>query len=126
MNWKKALGFGVLVWIIMFVVISILVAYQIVPAGGEPMVASLAMMVLSLVLVYLFVRLYVAPKSAKEAIWYGVVFAVVGIILDFVISQRFAPGMFASVVYWLSYLLMIFVPILAVKKMPVVEPAPQQ
>jgi len=125
LNWKKALGFGVLVWIIMFVVISTLVAYQVVPSGGGSTMMSIAMVVVSLVIVYLFAQFFVAPKSPTEAMQYGLVFAVVGIILDLLVSQRFAPGMFASVVYWVNYILMIFVPLLVVKKMPAVEPAPQ-
>ena len=117
MSWKKALGFGALIWAIMFVVVSILVAYGFVASGGGSTLFSWLLAILSLVVTYV-AAMYIAPKSSMEAIQYGLVFAVVGIILDFLISQRFAPGMFSSVPYWVTYVLMVFVPLLGVKKMP--------
>ena len=113
-NWKKALGFGALIWIIMFVVISALVAYG-APSGGLSMTWNVVVTVISLAVAYLCAR-NVAPKSYSVALGYGLVFAAVGIILDFLISQRFAPGMFSSMAYWVSYILLVFVPLLAVKK----------
>jgi hypothetical protein len=121
MNFKKALGFGVLIWIVMFVVVSIFVAYKMVASGGGSTIFSILMIILTLVLTYVVAR-YVAPKSHMDAIKYGLIFAVVGIVLDFLISQRFAPGMFSSVSYWVNYILMVFVPMLAVKKNPVQVP----
>ena len=115
MNWKKSLGFGALIWAIMFVVISFLVAYKLVESGGGSTVMSVVLIIVSLVLAYLFAK-NVSPKNMTEAMSYGLTFAVVGIVLDFIISQRFAPGMFNSVYYWISYVLMVFVPMLAVKK----------
>ena len=71
--------------------------------------------VISLVAVY-FCAKNIAPKNYLEAIEYGLIFAVVGVILDFLISKRFAPDIFISVSYWVSYILVILVPLLTVKK----------
>jgi hypothetical protein len=129
MNWKKALGFGALIWVIMFVVISVFVAYGAV-SGNLSMTFGVAATVISLVVAYFAAR-NLAPKNYSFALGYGLIFAVVGIILDFLISQKFAPDIFSSVPYWLNYVLLVLVPILAVKKVPaqVVESAqvqPQQ
>jgi hypothetical protein len=113
MNWKKAIGFGVLVWIVMFVVISAFVSYGITSGMTMTVVAT----AVSLVVAYVAAR-NIAPESYGMALWYGLVFAAVGIVLDFLISQRFAPGMFSNVSYWVNYLLVVLVPMLAVKKMP--------
>jgi len=114
MNWKKALMFGALVWIIMFVVVSIFIAYG-APSGSLSMTLNIIVTVIGLVAVYLVVR-YLAPQSYSIAIQYGLVFAVIGVVLDFLISQKFAPGMFSSIFYWVSYVLVVLVPLLAVKK----------
>jgi len=111
MNWKKALGFGALIWVIMFIVISALVGYGL----SDNAMFTMAVTVISLVVAYLAAR-NLAPGSQAKAIQYGLIFAVVGIVLDFLISQRFAPDMFSSAYYWLSYVLIVLVPLLAVKK----------
>lgn len=121
MNWKKALGFGILVWIIMFVVVSILVAYKMSQGTSFSVITT----IVTLVAAYLLAR-NIAPKSSGQAIQYGLVFAIVGIILDFFISNKFAPGMFNSIFYWISYLLIVLIPLLAVKKVSIQQPQPQQ
>ena len=111
MNWKKGIGFGVLVWMVMFIVVSILIAYKM----PQNMTFSVVVTVVTLVAVYFFAR-NIKPKSSGEAIKYGLVFAIVGITLDFLISKRFAPNIFSSVFYWVSYILVVLIPLLAIKK----------
>ncbi|MEI6581250.1 MAG: hypothetical protein WCO07_03730 [bacterium] len=119
-NYKKALGFGALVWAVMFIVVCILLAYKM----PENMLFNVIVTVISLVAVY-FCAKNIAPQSYMEAIKYGLVFAVVGIILDFLISRMFAPNIFSSVSYWVSYLLIVLVPLLVVKKTQVQPQNPQ-
>jgi len=120
-NCKKALGFGALVWAVMFIVVCILIAYKM----PQNMLFTVITTVISLVTVY-FCAKNIAPKSSMEAIKYGFVFAVVGIVLDFLISRMFAPNIFNSLSYWISYLLVILVPLLTVKKVPVEQPQTSQ
>jgi len=110
-NLKKGVLFGVLVWVVMFIVICILIAYKM----PENIWATIITMVASLIAVY-FCAKNLAPKSFMEALEYGVVFAIVGIILDLLISRMFAPDIFSTVSYWASYLLIILVPLSTVKK----------
>ena len=102
----------------MFVVISVLIAYEVIASNEMSTSLSVALTLLSLVLVYVAAR-YIVPQGMSEALQYGLAFAVVGVVLDFLISAKFAPDMFSSALYWIGYALIIFVPLLAVKKMPV-------
>ena len=112
LNWKKGIGFGVLLWIIVFVIICIFVAYKI---PTESSLAQIIFILLSAIVVFILTG-FVKPVNTLEAVKYGLVWVVAGIILDLLISQRFAPGMFSSVYYWIRYALVVVVPILRVKK----------
>ncbi|MEI8175144.1 MAG: hypothetical protein WCG28_04315 [bacterium] len=111
MNWKKGIGFGALVWAVMFIVVCILLGYKM----PQNIIFDIIVTLFSLIAVY-FCAKNITPKSYMEAMEYGLVFVVVGIVLDFLISRMFAPNIFSSVSYWISYLLVMFVPLLAVKK----------
>ena len=120
-NWKKGILFGLLIWAIMFVVVSILVAYKM----PQTLLFTIIVTVASLVAGYLCAK-NIVPKNYMEALEYGVIFAIVGIILDFLISKRFAPDIFISISYWVSYILIMLVPLLTVKKMRTEPQNPQQ
>ena len=121
-NWKKGIGFGLLLWIIMFVIISLFVGFKV---SLTSTFMSLLMTLISAIIVLVLAG-YVTPKNAGIALGYGLLWAVIGIILDLIISKRFAPGMFREVYYWLSYLLVVILPLLRVKKMAPVPPENQQ
>jgi len=119
-NWKKGLGFGAIVWAIMFIVVCILLAYKM----PQNMLFTAIVTLISLIAVFFFAK-NIAPKNYMEALEYGLVFAVVGIILDFLISKRFAPDIFYQASYWVSYLLVVLVPLLTVKKSKIESQNPQ-
>jgi len=104
-SWTKALGFGALIWLIMFAVSSAIAGYGISMGIG----VSIALVVLVAVLAYLF-ALGLKSEDSAQAFEYGVVFAAVGILLDYVISARFAPGIFATWAYWIGYALVVVAP----------------
>jgi hypothetical protein len=111
-NFKKGILYGVVVWVIMFVIACVFVAYK-VPSTST--FFNIVLTVLSAIAV-LIVAGFVAPKNFKQGILCGLTFAVVGIVLDFLISSKFAPGMFSSSYYWLSYILVIILPLFRVKR----------
>ena len=116
MNWKKALGFGVLIWVIMFVVFSILVGYGLMTSEETGWgLWSIVALIIMLLVTYVAAR-NIAPGNYGLALGYGVVFAVVGIILDYFISTKFVPNMFSAMSYWVSYIILALVPLSAVKK----------
>ena len=110
-NWKKGLGFGIIVWAVMFIVVCILLAYKM----PQNMLFTVIVTAITLVAVFFFAK-NIAPKNYVEALEYGVVFVIVGIILDFLISRMFAPNIFKEVSYWVSCLLVALIPLLTVKK----------
>jgi phosphatidylserine synthase len=119
-NWKKGLGFGALVWAVMFIVVCILLAYKM----PQNMLFTVIVTVITLVAVFFFAK-NIAPKNYMEALEYGLIFAIIGIILDFLISRMFAPNIFKEVYYWVSYLLVVLVPLLTVKKVKIESQNPQ-
>ena len=104
-SWTKALGFGALVWLIMFAVSSAVAGYGI--AIGTGMGVALAILVG--ILAYLF-AMGLNTENSAQAFEYGVVFAVVGIVLDYFISYQFATGIFATWTYWAGYALVVLAP----------------
>ena len=119
-NWKKGILFGLLLWVIMFVIASIFVAFKL---PTESVFFNIFWIVLSAIVVFICAH-YLMPRNISQAILYGLIFAVIGIVLDLIISARFVSGLFASVYYWISYLVVILTPMLRVKKMsaPVMPP----
>ncbi len=111
MNWKKAIGFGVLLWIIMFVVVSVLVGFDVYKYLWVQVVAAIIAGVVSLVLAG-----YVKPHKAGLALGYGLTWVIVGIILDLIITTRFDPTVFSSWILWLGYALVLLAPLLKVRK----------
>ncbi len=101
----KGFGYGALIWGIMFIAISILVGYHFSMGTGW----SLALAALSGVLSYVF-ALATKASNGMQALEYGVFWAVVGILLDLLISYQFQHGIFATWSYWLSYALVIGAP----------------
>jgi len=111
MNFKKAIGYGLLVWVIMFAVSCIPAAYK----ASESVWAIVLMFVAAIIVVYV-VTGHVKPSSAGSALGYGLVWVIVGVILDYLISKQFAPNIFSLWSYWVCYLLVLMVPTLRVKK----------
>jgi len=111
-DWKKGVGFGALLWVVVFIFVCIFVAYKV---PTDVLWSHIVFVILTAVVVYILAG-FVKPTSIKEALKYGITWAVVGIILDLLISRMFAPGMFASLYYWISYALVVLVPLLRVKK----------
>lgn len=110
MNFKKALGLGLLLWIIMFAVASAFVAFKF----------SNSLMTWAIIIVEAVVALLLAgwakPATAGKALGYGLTWVVVGLILDYLITKHFAPGVFSTWGYWVAYLLVLIMPTFKVKK----------
>lgn len=109
MNWKNALGFGVALWILMFVIVSVLIAFKLYPV--YPILAALFAGVVSYVL-----SGYARPKNNSEALTFGATWVVVGVVLDALITTRFSAGIFGMWTLWLGYALVLFAPLLKVRK----------
>lgn len=105
-NIKKAIGYGALLWLVMFAVIS-----AVLPSYNEFWWMKPVMAVVGLMLAYVFSR-YENPKKMQDAFGYGLAFVIVGLLLDYVISRQFAPYIFVDLTYWLSYAIIFFAPVI--------------
>ena len=113
MNVKNTLVFGAVIWVIMFAVASAFAGYKV----GDQLWAQIIIMLATAAVAYLFAR-PAAPHSAASALLFGVIWAALGLVLDYIISRKFAPGLYSQWPYWVSYALIVLAPLLAIKKQP--------
>ncbi|MFA6422642.1 MAG: hypothetical protein WCV92_04550 [Candidatus Buchananbacteria bacterium] len=109
MNWKKAIGFGILIWLIMFALVSATLGWY--DQLWFRIVLAIIAGIISLILAG-----YIKPSSYARALTYGVVFVVIGVILDLLVTRRFNAAIFSDWVLWLSYVLVLVAPMLRVQK----------
>jgi hypothetical protein len=119
MNWKKAIGFGVLLWVLMFVIVSIFIGFKV----QESLWLEIGFAIISGVISFILAG-YVKPKSYGLALAYGVSWFVIAVILDAIVTMRFNPAIFTSWSLWLGYLLVLLAPLLTVKKVSGVSMPP--
>ncbi|MFA5062197.1 MAG: hypothetical protein WC526_03555 [Patescibacteria group bacterium] len=111
MQWGKAIGYGVFIWVLMFVIVSVFIGFNIY--GSTWMEILIA--IIGGIIVYIMAG-KVKPTTSGMAVGYGVTWAVCSIILDLIVTMRFNPAIFSNWVMWLGYAIVIFVPLLQVKK----------
>lgn len=111
MNWKKAIGFGVILWVLMFTIVSFFIAFDIYKFAWMQITTAIISGVIAFVLAG-----YVKPKKIVSALNYGLVWVAVGLILDAIVTMKFNTAIFASWPLWLGYALVLVAPIIRVKK----------
>jgi peptidoglycan/LPS O-acetylase OafA/YrhL len=104
-DWKRAVSYGVVIWVILFIVASIFVGFG---AEGN-IIFGLIMIVLAFGLSY-YLAGKVGVKNLKVGLQYGLVFAFVGLILDLIITARFTTAVFSQWHLWLGYVGIILAP----------------
>lgn len=116
MKWSKILGFGALIWIIIFVLISVFVAYDYMPGW-----LSYVFAIIGIALAIWFAG-FLNIQKASSALTVGIIWVVLFLVLDYLISRQFASDMFSSWLYWVNYLLILLAPMVRIKKsaMPMV------
>lgn len=111
MNWKKTIGLGLLLWVIMFAIASVFVAANWMDAGW----ASIVLLVIT-ILITLALAGALKPVSAGSAFGSGVVWAVISLVLDYLITRRFDADIFSSWEIWVAYILIILLPMAKVRR----------
>ena len=119
MNWKKAIGFGIVIWILMFVIVSIFIGFKIYGSVVMSIITALIAGVLS----FLFAG-KLNLKSVGLALGYGIVWLIIGYLLDLIITSRFNAQILSFWSLWLGYVLILLAPLLTIKKNPVVPTTP--
>lgn len=111
LNFKNTLGYGALIWVLMFAIVSVFIGFKIYNAPGVGIITAFIGGILS----YIFAG-YAKPKNIIQALVFGLLWAVTGIILDTIVTLRFNPNIFQEASLWLSYALGVIAPTLRVKK----------
>jgi len=107
LNWSKAIGFGALIWAIMFALVALFMSFNLYDWVFSKIIVVLAAGVLS----YLFAR-NIRFSRSSQILPYSLTWVIVGIILDLVISMRFYGTLFSTWEYWLAYAFILFTPLL--------------
>jgi len=112
MNWLKALGFAVLIFVIFFVIGSILMFGLGLRMNELP--AQIAMLVLALIVLWLLSAWY-GLKGATDGFFVGLTWMVVNIILEYlVLVLLLDKGNAAAYYSWsviIAYMLELVVPL---------------
>ncbi len=104
-SWAKAIGFGVLLWAILFVVAAIM-------AGLGVAVTAWSVFVLAIIAGGLAFSFTVGarPANSAQAFGYGFVWMAAGLVLDLIITQQLRSAIFGFWSYWLGYVLVLVAP----------------
>lgn len=105
LNWYKAVGFGALIWLIMFATVSALVGFGISMTTGWSVALAVFMGILS----YVF-AINANAQTSGQAWGYAATWVAVAIVLDLIVSARFQSGLFGMWTYWLGAALVLVAP----------------
>ncbi|MBI4453694.1 hypothetical protein HY636_03545 [Candidatus Woesearchaeota archaeon] len=111
-NWKSATSYGVLLWLLIFVEVSVL---MFMPAlTGKELTQNILHMIILPVLVLFCAWMYFknTPASAKDGFLLGVYFLVIGTVLDLLITIPLFVKTFdfyKEIWLWLGFLEVIVV-----------------
>jgi len=122
MDWKKGIGLGVLLWVIIFALISVFIGFNIYDNTWMKIVTEIIVAVVAFVLAGV-----IKPKDARAALMYGIAWVIIGVILDAVVTMRFNALIFQSKSVWLGYLLILIAPLVytQIKKSPKAPKKPE-
>ncbi len=113
MDWKKAISLGVFIWILMFVIVSVFVAFKIYDSVAIKILTPIISGIIAFILAG-----KIKPTKTSQAVLYGLIWAMVNIILDALITKQFNPEIFTLWSLWIGYVLIILATLLRWRKGP--------
>ncbi|MFH1656208.1 MAG: hypothetical protein ABH956_00345 [Candidatus Nealsonbacteria bacterium] len=111
MKWIKIIIFGVFIWILMFTIASAFIAFDIFKFTWTQGITALISGIIAFILAG-----KIRPNKISIALNYGLIWVVVGLALDALISIKFNSEIFSSWSLWLGYGLILLAPMLRIKK----------
>jgi len=112
MKWLKIIGYGLLVWIFIFVLVSIFIGFKFT----NRYVVNGAVYVLIIAAGFILGR-KITVKGWGEAAVVGLLWVLGGLVLDLIITVRFTGyEIFKEWMMWLGYAILFVVAILGTKK----------
>lgn len=113
----KFFGYGGVIWGVAFIVVSIFIGFKV---SSEIIIQGIT--TLAVVITAFLLARSLNISTVKEMLKYSASWVVVGLILDAIVTTRFTGWEFFSNWYiWLSYVFILIVPFLAVKKESKIE-----
>ncbi len=110
MNLLKFLGFGVLIWDVVFVTDAVLKTFEILPS----LITQTIFIIIAIVTFLLSENLNI--HSEKKIFKYGVAWAAVMIILDIMVSTCcLGWESFSQYNAWINYAIVVFMPVFTVR-----------
>ena len=107
----KFLGYGGIIWGVAFIVASLFVGFKV---SSQIIIQGIT--TLAVVITAFLLAKSLNVSAIKEMLKYSFSWVVVGLILDALITARFTGwGFFSRWDIWLGYLLILVIPLLAVK-----------
>jgi uncharacterized membrane protein YjjP (DUF1212 family) len=110
MNYLKAIGSGLLIWIVMFAFVSAFLGFYNQYDYFKVLTIVVSGVVSLLVSYYL-----IKPKKIKDALAYIAIWLVIGILLDYFVTMQFNSSAFYSYFLWAGYFNMSVAPLLSLK-----------
>jgi hypothetical protein len=111
MNYKKLIGFGILLWITAFAIASVFVGAKAIDSIAAKITVPIVVGIAAF-----FVGKNLKLKSIPETLKYSVVWIVIGVLLDMAVTVPFTGwGIFAEWNVWLGYFFVLTAPLLATK-----------
>jgi len=108
MNYKKLIGYGVLIWVIVFAVVSAFIAFGV---SSDNLFVNLVSLIAIIIAAWFLAR-NLKVKSQKEMVKYSLVWLAITVILDLAISIQFTGlELMAKWHVLLGYLLILIVPL---------------
>lgn len=110
MNYKKTIGSGLLLWVIMFAVVSAVLGFY-----NRYFEVKIIIAVTAGIVTYLLAG-YVELRRYRNAFEYGIIVLLVGVILDLFITRQFNPDIFSLWSLWLGYAFILLAPFARVRR----------
>lgn len=111
MKWLKVIGYGVLLWILMFGIVSITVAFGLYNFVWVQAILAVISGIIAFVLAG-----KLKPNKVEIALVFGVIWIIISVALDALVTMKFNPEIFLTWALWAGYILVLLAPILRVKK----------
>lgn len=113
LNWKKTLGYGIVIWAVIFIFVTILIAFGV---REETFIRWLITQIVVIITAMTLAKKLSLTKTTT-ALSTGLIWVVISLILDLLITSYFTTmAFFNSWEIWVSYAIMLLVPVFTVKK----------
>ena len=94
----KAICLGIALWVIMFILVSVFIYFNIYDQGAVKIAGAMIAGFIALAMV-----VYVQPKNIAASLGYGISWIIIGLLLDLLITWRLNERIFYEWSLWLGY-----------------------